>query len=39
MTAAQALQNKWLVNQGGAATVAIGDHLSKYNERRKAQNS
>jgi len=40
MTATQALKDKWLVNQGNSgATVAIGDHLSKYNERRRAQNS
>jgi len=40
MTASQALQDKWLAGQAGeGATVAIGDHLSKYNERRRAQNS
>jgi len=40
MTAAQALQDKWLTGHCGSdATVSISGHLSKYNERRRAQNS
>lgn len=41
MTATQALHHKWLADDAGngaGASVAIKDHLNKYNERRRAQN-
>ena len=41
MTATQALHHKWLADDaanGAGASVAIKDHLNKYNERRRAQN-